>query len=119
MLRAVALLLVIILAPAAAQAAQCTRGVESRWNAAKSEDARGAQVVEREAKKGAKASKDAICKVVRTVPNLLKAAREYYEACDPGEAQAAIAPIEAHAAQAAAFYEANCLAPRRAAPAAR
>jgi hypothetical protein len=119
MLRAGALVLLLVLAPGAARAAQCTSAVESRWNAAMREDARGAQIVEREAKKGAKASKDAICNVLRTVPNLLKAARDYYEACDPGEAQAAIAPIQAHAEQAAAFYEANCRAKRGPAPAAR
>ena len=107
MLRAVALVLVLV--AGGAQAAECTAAVESRWTAATREDARGAQVVAREVKKGSKASKAAICKVVRSVPNLLKAARDYYEACYPEGARSAIAPIQAHADEAAAFYQTNCL----------
>jgi hypothetical protein len=117
MLRVVAL--VLLLAAGGAQAAECTAAVETRWNSATREDARGAQIIAREAKKGSKASKAAICKVVGSVPNLLKAAREYYAACDPEEAQTAIAPIQAHADEAEAFYQANCLELRGAQPAAR
>ena len=112
MLRTMAI--VVVLGSGAAHAAECTPALESRWKAATREDARGAQTVDREAKKGSKASKAVICKVVRSVPNLLKAAREYYDACDPEEAQRAIAPIQAHADEAAAFYQANCLESREA-----
>jgi hypothetical protein len=107
MLRAAVAMLV--LTGAAAHAAECTPAVESRWKAATREDARAAQVVEREVKKGTKANKAEICKAARSAPNLLKAAREYYEACDPEDAQAAIAPIQAHADEAAAFYQTYCL----------
>lgn len=115
---------IFFLATGGAKAAECTAAIESRWAAATREDARGAQVIEREKKKGAKASKAAICKVAQSVPNLLKAAREYYAACDPDDAAEAIAPIQAHADQAAAFYAAQCLdlrptTPATPAPAAR
>ena len=117
MLRALAIFLVLV--TSSAHGAECTAAVEGRWNAATREDARRAQIVATEAKKGSKASKAAICKVVRSVPNLLRAAREYYGACDPERAQAAIAPIQAHAEEAEAFYQANCLALPGAEPAAR
>ena len=104
-----AIVTMLALTVGAAHAAECTPAVESRWNAATREDARVAQIVDREAKKGAKANKTAVCKAARSVPNLLKAAREYYEACDPENAAAAIALIQEHADEAAAFYQANCV----------
>jgi len=107
MLRAVTA--VLLLTTGAAYAAECTPAVERRWDAATREDARAAQIVDREAKKGAKANKTAVCKAARAVPNFLKAAREYYEACDRENAQAAIAIVQEHADEAAAFYQANCV----------
>jgi hypothetical protein len=100
--------LVLCLAAGGAQAAECTAALEKRWTAATREDERGAQIIARESKKGAKANKAAICKVAQTVPNLLKAAKEYYEACGPDDAAEAIATIQAHADKATAFYEAHC-----------
>jgi hypothetical protein len=95
-----------------AQAAVCTPKIVQQWEAAKKEDGRGAQVIEREAKKGAKANKAAICKVAQSVPNLLKAAQAYYEACDPEVREAAVAEIQQHADNAAEFFEANRRATR-------
>ncbi|HEV2557655.1 MAG TPA: hypothetical protein VGU45_03420 [Microvirga sp.] len=106
MSRAFALLL--CLAAGAAHAQECTPAIENRWAAATREDERGAQVIARETKKGAKADRAAICRVAQTVPNLLKAAREYYAACDPDDAAAALAPIQAHADRAAAFHAEEC-----------
>jgi hypothetical protein len=109
--------IMLCLAAGEAQAAECTAAIENRWSAATREDERGAQIIARESKKGAKANKAAICKVAQSVPNLLKAAREYYQACDPDDAAAAIAPIQAHADKAAAFYAEQCLDLRPTAPA--
>lgn len=117
--RAVALLVILAVSPvhaqaparpsaAPVQAPECTPAIESRWTAATREDERGAQVIARETKKGAKADRAAICRVAQTVPNLLKAAREYYAACDPDDATVAVAPIQAHADRAAAFFAEEC-----------
>jgi hypothetical protein len=94
-----------------AQAAVCTPKVRQQWEAAKKEDGRGAQIIDRESKKGTKADKAAICKVAQTVPNLLKAAQAYYEACDPKVKQAAVEEIQQHADTAAEFYQSHCRAP--------
>jgi hypothetical protein len=94
-----------------AQAAVCSPKVRQQWEAAKKEDERGAQIIDRESKKGAKANKAAICKVAQTVPNLLKAAQAYYEACEPKVRQAAVEEIQQHADTAAEFYQSHCQAP--------
>lgn len=96
------------LAVGSAQAAVCTPAIVQQWEAAKKEDGRGAQVINREAKKGAKANRAAICKVAQTVPNLLRAAQAYYEACDPEIQQAAVAEIQQHADNAAEFFRTHC-----------
>ena len=103
--------IILCLACSAAQAAECTPKLMQEWEAATKADERGAQIIAREVKKGAKANKAAICKIAQSTTSLLKVGAAYYEACEPDLMQSGIAELKQHAEKAAEFHRANCQPP--------
>jgi hypothetical protein len=103
--------IIFCLACGTAQAAECTPKLMQEWEAATKADERGAQVIAREVKKGAKANRAAICKVAQSATSLLKVGAAYYEACAPDLMQSGIEELRQHAEKATEFHRANCQPP--------